>query len=95
MLPNEKVVMTTEEEATPPNIFLHVFEDEIGRDRFVWLAMKFKKKKTKPVKLGKGKRHKQARRQFHNYGTYNRSLLSQDRRPHHHAGLHRGPYYED
>lgn len=70
MLPKGRIVLTTELEATLPNIIPHVFEEEIRADRFVWLAMKFKKKTTKPEKLGKVKAYKKARRQFHNDGMY-------------------------
>lgn len=70
MLPKGQIVLTTEQEATLPNIIPHVFEEEIRADRFVWLAMKFKKMTTKPEKLGKVKANKKDRRQFHNDGMY-------------------------
>ncbi|WP_291734429.1 hypothetical protein [Leisingera sp. F5] len=70
MLPKGRIVLTTEQVAMLPNILPHVFEEEILADRFVWLAMKFKEKTTKPEKLGKVKVYKKSRRQFHNDGMY-------------------------
>lgn len=70
MLPKGRIVLTTEQEATLPNVRPHVFEEEIRADRFVWLAMKFKKKTTKPEKLGKVKAYKKSRRQFHSDSMY-------------------------
>ncbi len=70
MLPKGRVALTTEQEATLPNILPYVFEEEILPDRFIWPAMKIKKKTTKPEKLGKVKAYKKSRRQFQHDDMY-------------------------
>lgn len=70
MLPTGRIVLTTEQEATLPAILSHIFEEEIRRDRFTWLAMTFNKKAIKPEIVGKVKKYRGDRRQFHNDGMY-------------------------
>ena len=70
MLPAGRIVLTTEQEATLPAILPHIFEDEIRRDRFTWLAMTFNKKAIKPEIVGKVKKYRGDRRHFHNDGMY-------------------------
>ena len=70
MLPTGRIVLTTEQEATLPAILPHIFEDEIRRDRFTWLAMTFNKKAIKPEIVGKVRKYRGDRRHFHNDGMY-------------------------
>ncbi|MCA1776724.1 MAG: hypothetical protein LC676_14280 [Loktanella sp.] len=70
MLPAGEIVLTTEKEATLPAILPHIFEDEIRQDRFTWLAMTFNKKAVKPEIVGKVKKYRGDRWQFHNDGMY-------------------------
>lgn len=70
MLPPGPIVLTTEQEATLPAILPHVFEDEIKRNRFTWLAMTFNKRATKPEILGKVKSYRKDWKQFYNDGMY-------------------------
>lgn len=78
-LPEGRIVLTTEQEATLPAILPHVFETEIQQDRFVWLMMAFDKKATKSDHLRKVKAYKQDRWRFRNEALYdNRFDLDTD-----------------
>ena len=70
MLPEGRIVLTTEQEAILPAVLPHVFDEEIRADRFTWLAMSFRKNATKPEILRSVKRYRTERRQFHNDGMY-------------------------
>lgn len=70
MLPAGRIVLTTEQEATLPAILPHIFEDEIREDRFIWLAMTFRKSAVKPEILRKVKEYREDRWKFHNLGMY-------------------------
>lgn len=70
MLPRGMIVLTTEQEGTLPPLLPHIFDEEIREDRFVWLAMTFNKKATKPEKIAKVKEYRAARDRFHNDGMY-------------------------
>ena len=70
MLPPGPIVLTTEQEATLPAILPHIFEEEIKRDQFTWLAMSFNKNAKKPEILRKVKEYRDQRWNFRNFGMY-------------------------
>lgn len=70
MLPPGKIVLTTEQEATLPNILPQIFREEIKKNRFTWLAMTMNKTASKPERIAKVSAYKKAFKEFHNDGMY-------------------------
>ncbi len=70
VLPPGQIILTTEQEATLPQILPHVFEREIRENRFAWLMMTFDKKAKKPDILRKVKDYHKDRWTFYNEGMY-------------------------
>lgn len=79
-LPAGQIILTTEQEATLPQILPHVFEQEIRENRFTWLMMTFDKKAKKPDILRKVKDYHRDRWTFYNEAMYD-GLFTEDTDP--------------